>query len=166
MKTLLFFVLICFFCNCKAQKSWNTLPKEFYQFAIKSRMVEKQVIDTIVDYSSLFRIKELVNSDSTMSKQYGIYLFESITEDSQISIVFKKKDYFELYDISNFGFFMPKVLAFLDDSTFSLSNSTKIKYIKELINIYKEISESRNEMIIVEDHIQYKFFIYNHKDIR
>jgi hypothetical protein len=161
MKTILFFVLICLFCNCKAQSSLNTLPKEFYQFAIASGMIEKQGPDTIENYSLLFRIKELVNYDSTMSQQYGIYLFETNTEDSKISIIFKKKDYFELFDISNFGFFMPKLITFLEDSSFSLSNANKLKYIKEVINIYKEISESKNDMIIIENHGRYKFFIYD-----
>lgn len=166
MKTIFVFVLICLSCNCKAQKSCSTLPKEFYQFAITSGMLEKRVSNTAEDYSSLFWIKELVSSDNTMSQQYGIYQFESITEDSKTSIIFKKKDNFELYDISNFGFFMPRLLAFLDDSSFSLSNETKVKYIKEVIDIYKGISESRVDVIIEENHNQFKFFIDKHSYIK
>lgn len=159
MKIKLVFILVCFFCNCKAQKI-DTIPyNEFYKFALKSRIIEKGESRAKEDYSSLLKVKEIVSSDSLMIQQYGIYLIESIAEDSKVGIIFKKKNSYELYDLTNFEFFMSQLLTFLDDPLFSLSYKTKYRYLKEVIDIYKQSSKSKMDMVIEEELGQIKYFI-------
>ena len=159
MKTSLFLIFICFFYNCKTQKLYKPIPQEFYQFSIASGIILKKASNATDDYSTLFRIKELISSDSIMAQQYGIYELESFSAESKKGIIFKMGDSYELYDMSNFGFFMPRLLSFLNDTMFSLSNDLKLKYIKEVVGIYKERSESRTDMIIKENHGRFNFYI-------
>ncbi|GET22246.1 hypothetical protein JCM18694_24920 [Prolixibacter denitrificans] len=106
-------------------------------------------------------MRELISSDGTFSQQYGIYQFETNTEDSGINILFKKKENYEIYDISNFGFFMSRLLSILNDTSFNLTDSIKLKYIREVVNIYKENSELQVNITLKVDHGRFKMFIDN-----
>jgi len=157
--TLTTVILFCFLGTCFAQKSNKGIYKELYQFAVNTGRLDTKMKIPNDDYSALFYVKELISSDSTFSQQYGIYQFETNTEDSGINILFKKKENYEIYDISNFGFFMSRLLSFLNETSFNLTDSIKLKYIREVVNIYKENSELQVNITLKVDHGRFKMFI-------
>ena len=166
MKTFFLLISICCIYSCNAQKSINVLYQELHQYSITSGILPKMSLSTSENNSDLFYIKELVTSDDSIAQKYGIYQFETSTEDSRKGIIFKRDDKFEFYDISNFEFLLPRLLDFLNDPKFSLSDNTKLQYIGEVINILKEFSESKTNVIIEENHNQFKFFIDSHRYIK
>lgn len=158
MKPVLFFSLIFYFCNCSAQISHEELCKELYQFSKISGVFIK-LTSVPKNYSEFFKIEELVTQDSTLSIKNGVYRFESITEDSGGGIFIKKNDSYEIFGMSNAESFFPRLMSFLYDPLLALTDSNKLLYINNIVNIYKRNLEFKTNVIIENKDKHFKYYI-------
>nr|WP_319570074.1 hypothetical protein [uncultured Draconibacterium sp.] len=157
MKIIKFvFFILCFY-NCTAQVSYNDLCKELYQYTEVSGGEVKRIIHN-EDYSELFKIEELVSKETTLLKKNGIYQFESTIEDASKGIFIKKDGLFEIHQISNPGFLLPKVMNFLNDTSVAFSDKTKLDYIGRIIEIYEEDFQYKTNIIFEKENGQFKYF--------
>lgn len=150
------FLTLCFY-SCAAQISYNELCKELYRYTEVSGGFVKTINDN-GDYTELFKIEELASKDTTLLKQNGVYKFEYIAEDAPLGIFIEKDDFFEIYRISTPGFFLPKVMAFLNDSSVSFTDSIKLLYINRIIEIYQEDSEYKTNIILEKESGRFKYY--------
>ena len=159
MKKIIFYLLIWNSYSCSTQVNHNLLMRELYQFSISAGIIDRDSLPLYDSNRTHFIIKEIISNDTLLSQVYGIYQFETSIEDEGINIFFKKNDSFEIYDISNFAFFMPQLLNFLNDHRWSLSDKDKLKYINEVVSIFKNRFNSESNFIIEEKHNAYSYYI-------
>lgn len=157
MKTIqVIFLSLCFY-NCTSQITYMELCRELYQYTEVSEGKIK-TFKNKENYTELFKIKELVSKDTVLLKQNGIYQYDSYTEDASKGIFIKRNNFFEIYRISSPGFFLPKVMTFLNDSSAAFSDSIKLLYINSIIEIYKEEFEYKTNVVIEKQNGQFKYY--------
>lgn len=159
MKTIQVTFLTLFFFNTSAQVSYNEVCKELYQYTEDSGF-SVWTVDDDENYSSFFTIEELITKDTTLLQQNGIYQFDSITEDGPNGIIIKKGEFYEFYWISNAGFLLPKIMSFLNGSTYLYADSIKLQYLNRIIELFKMDFEFKTNIVIEKDSGQFKYYIY------
>lgn len=166
MKNYILLLLFVTLFYCKVQSQNVILNKELNLFSIKSSTTLNDSINNDIHLS--FLSKELISNDTSVLQQYGIYKFEANIEDSRVNIFFKKNNCIEIFDISNFGFFMPRLIDFINYPLWQLSNNDKLKYINSVVSIYKNQFLAEPGLMIKEEHGDYVYYIdyKNYKSIK
>lgn len=162
----IFFIIVLILIKTYPGITGPTYNKDSLYFHLTNYLFLKGEInknDTTVNgnYKKLFHVQEIIEEDENISKNKGIYRFQYVGhEDSNYNFFIKDGNSIEIYDIASLGFFLTKVIYFLESNEDHFNKNSSFEYIKKIIYIYEETYKSDFKSVKLQYNFNnYKYFL-------
>ncbi len=121
--------------NIYGQCTKNSLPSMLYNFLeLKGEIKSKDIKQISVD---AFYINELIDMDHKLDREFGIYKFRfKNVDDTGLNVFIIQSDSISIFDMDNPQYIVKEVLQLRKRNPDYLSDSTTLKYIAEINNLY------------------------------